>query len=200
MQSLLFVYISNLSTTDSEQDEAYLMMGLSVGISVIFEIPFMYCSEWFVKRLGYTNMIIVGLICYILRLMGYTILNANNLWLLLIIETLQGFTMGLVHVAIVTLCAIIFPQHLAVTAQGLMSSIRFGFAPFIFLFVSGYIMQYFGGKWLYRGLALIVLFTLVTFYLLSKQSNYIMNETHNVNISKQTKQRNLSIASDVFNK
>ncbi len=86
-------------------------MGLSVGISVIFEIPFMYASEWFVNHLGYRNMIIIGFCCYVLRLMGYTLLTADNLWFLLIIETLQGFTMGLVHVAVVTLCAIIFPKH-----------------------------------------------------------------------------------------
>eukprot|EP01084_Bolivina_argentea_P061780 112936_1 len=172
-------------------------MGLSVGISVIFEIPFMYCSEWFVNKLGYRNMIIVGFSCYVLRLMGYTLLTANNLWLLLIIETLQGFTMGLVHVAIVTLCAIIFPEHLAVTAQGLMSSIRFGFAPFLFLFIAGYVMEYLGGKWLYRGLAFTVFIALIVFYMLSRELNNIIDENIN-KISQQTKRRTMSVASDVL--
>lgn len=148
-------------------------------------------------------MIFVGFICYVLRLLGYTLLSADNLWLLLIIETLQGFTMGLVHVSIVTLCAIIFPKDLNVTAQGLMSSIRFGFAPFIFLFVSGYIMEYFGGQWLYRGLAAIVFITLILFYFLSKELNQIINEKQhqygeNVDVCKETKTRAISIASDAL--
>ena len=193
VQSLLFVYITDLAQTDDGDDEAYLLMGLSVGISVVFEIPFMYCSEYFVNKFGYRNMIFIGFSCYILRLFGYTLLTADNLWLLLVIETLQGFTMGLVHVAIVTLCAIIFPKHLSVTAQGLMSSIRFGFAPFIFLFISGYIMEYFGGQWLYRGLACIVAITLVLFYFLSRNLNQVITEK-----MKETKTRAISIASDVL--
>ena len=111
-----------------------------------------------------------------LRLAGYSLLTADSLWLLLLIEMLQGVTMGLVHVAIVTLCAIIFPQHLAVSAQGLMSSIRFGFAPFLFLAVSGYVMQYAGGQWLYRGLAALVFVTLIIFGFLSTDLSKVVQE------------------------
>ena len=196
VQSLLFLYVSDLANSSNSEETAYLLMGVSVGISVIFEIPFMYSSEWFVERMGFRNMIFVGFICYVLRLTGYSLLSADNLWLLLVIETLQGFTMGLVHVAIVTLCATIFPQHLAVSAQGLMSSIRFGFAPFLFLIASGYIMEYVGGQWLYRGLAFAVFLTLIAFYFLSADLNRVILQKQNIEISKQTKIRTMSVASE----
>eukprot|EP01084_Bolivina_argentea_P026170 48609_1 len=176
VQSLLFVYISDLVNNNDEQNEAYLLMGLSVGVSVLFEIPFFYLSEWFVIHLGYRNMILVGFTCYIVRLMGYTILTSSNLWLLLVIETLQGITYGLVHVAVVTVSSMIFPKHLAVTAQGLMASVRYGVAPFIYLFIAGYIMEYLGGQWLYRILAIITFVSLIMFYFLSKNLNNILTE------------------------
>eukprot|EP01084_Bolivina_argentea_P227075 383525_1 len=180
VQSLLFVYLIELSGGDEDGDgTTYLLLGLSVGVSVIAEIPFFYYSNWFVNKLGYRNMVLIGLIIYVFRLIAYTFLTSDTLWLLLLIELLQGFTFSLLHVALIAIPSIIFPNSMQVTGQGLMSTIRFGIGPVVFLVTGGFIMELYGGIWLYRSIAIFSAIVLVIFYFLSRNNDIITENKFN---------------------
>ena len=165
VQSLLFVYLTSLSNDD--ENVSYLLLGSSVGVSVIFEIPFLYLSDFFIRKIGYRWMIIIGLIIYCFRLVSYTLIDYDTIWLLPFIEILQGFTFGLLHVPLVNIPSLLFPNKMQTTAQGLMGCIRYGVAPFIFIFCGGFIMDELGGEWFYRIITGIVVITTIIFYFLT---------------------------------
>ncbi|XP_042910596.1 major facilitator superfamily domain-containing protein 6 [Parasteatoda tepidariorum] len=62
------------------------------------EIPFMFFSGWFIKKLGHFNLLSLSLISYALRFLWYSYLQ--NPWLVLPAEITHGFTYGTLFPAI----------------------------------------------------------------------------------------------------
>ncbi|XP_042910584.1 major facilitator superfamily domain-containing protein 6 isoform X2 [Parasteatoda tepidariorum] len=62
------------------------------------EIPFMFFSGWFIKKLGHFNLLSLSLISYALRFLWYSYLQ--NPWLILPAEITHGFTYGTLFPAI----------------------------------------------------------------------------------------------------
>ena len=186
VQSLLFVYVeeivteNNVALIENTHDISYLLLGLSVGISVIFEIPFLYLSNIFIHYLGYRIIIIVSFILYCIRLVLYSYLNKNNLYLLLIIESLQGITTSLIHVSLITIISIIFPLNMQTIGQTLMYITRYGIAPFIFLIINGYIMEYYGGKYTFLLMSIICFISIILFYILTRNNKIFDRKVHDI--------------------
>ncbi len=128
-------------------------------------------------------MVLIGLLIYVIRLSAYTLLTSDTLWLLLLIELFQGFTYSLLQCSLVAIPSIIFPDSMQATGQGLMSTVRFGIGPVVFLSLGGFIMEFYGGKWLYRSIAMFSTVVLVIFYFLFNEKKFMTNEKRQLTIT-----------------
>eukprot|EP01084_Bolivina_argentea_P164474 285958_1 len=174
IESLLYVYIEQMSSKSGGHQPTYTYLGLAVAATIPSEMILLYLSGWFIENVGYRNMIHIGLFAYIIRVIGYTFITSNNLWLLLFTEPLHGFIFGLVQAATVALVNEMFPEKYAASAQGLRFGVRSGLGPFVFVILGGIALDYIGGKWMYRILAITSFSTMIILQLFS-HGNAIFN-------------------------
>ncbi|ETO23472.1 hypothetical protein RFI_13710 [Reticulomyxa filosa] len=162
VENMLFVFL--ISSFGTNVSNLNTLLGVSVCITVIFEIPCFQMSEWLLKRVGYRKMILFGMLCYVIRVLSYTWLTESTLWCLLFIEPLHGITFSMVQIASLHFVTLLFPKQWTATGQGVLGAISSGIGPFLFVFFSGFIMQYLGGDALYRICGSIVAFTIIAFF------------------------------------
>ena len=169
--SLLFPYVLDIGT-EKYSDFLFTLLGTSVAVTVIFEIPIFRISEWIIKRMGYKNMMIFGAILLIIRCIGYSLLDSNTLWCLVFIEPLHGTTFALMQLSSVNIMADLFGEKYAATAQGSANSIKGGIGPLLFILSSGFVMQYISGQWMYRGVAIWLIFALTLFVITTRKEHF----------------------------
>eukprot|EP00437_Effrenium_voratum_P038486 CAMPEP_0181469960 /NCGR_PEP_ID=MMETSP1110-20121109/38298_1 /TAXON_ID=174948 /ORGANISM="Symbiodinium sp., Strain CCMP421" /LENGTH=344 /DNA_ID=CAMNT_0023594903 /DNA_START=311 /DNA_END=1342 /DNA_ORIENTATION=- len=98
-----------------------VVMGLSVTVTVLFEVPIFAYSEWIVPKLGPTKLIAIAMIGFIVRVFGYTIVPSAG-WIM-VLEPLHGVTYSCFTLATVHYLNDHVPMHMISTAQGFMSSV-----------------------------------------------------------------------------
>ena len=98
-----------------------ILMGFSVTVTVVFEIPIFAVSEKIVPKLGPTILIAIAMGSFVVRVLGYTVVPGAA-WLLLL-EPLHGVTYSCFTLATVHYLNEHVPMHMISTAQGFMSSI-----------------------------------------------------------------------------
>merc|ERR1712129_116766 len=160
--NLLFPYVLSLMPANNFY---HSFLGLTVAVTVTFEIPIFAFSERIIDRLRYKKMIIVGVICLICRCVAYSLLSADTLWLLLLIEPLHGITYSLVQLSAVNIIYDLFGEKYAASAQGSLSAIRSGLGPLLWVSSSGFVLQFVSGKWCYRIVAIGITLSLIAFVL-----------------------------------
>ena len=98
-----------------------ILMGFSVTVTVLFEIPIFAVSEKVVPKLGPTILIAIAMGSFVVRVLGYTLVPSAA-WLLLL-EPLHGVTYSCFTLATVHYLNEHVPMHMISTAQGFMSSV-----------------------------------------------------------------------------
>jgi len=154
--------------------------GLSVVITVIFEVPIFSYSEYLLKKLGYFYMVLISCVCYSIRVVGYTLIPHGSSSYILFLEPLHGLTFGLAMLAATDYTATIANKYsqtisrqtgsgcststinssdnkLGSTAQAVMSSLQNGLGVLIGTGGGGAIEQIYGSNTLYRGAAVVVM-------------------------------------------
>jgi len=115
VMQFLFLYMQQrFNSTD-------ILMGFSVTVTVVFEIPIFAVSEKIIPRLGPTILIAIAMGSFVVRVFGYTVVP-NATWLLLL-EPLHGVTYSCFTLATVHYLNEHVPMHMISTAQGFMSSV-----------------------------------------------------------------------------
>lgn len=99
-----------------------VVMGLSVFITVVFEVPIFAMGEVLVPRLGPSILIIIAMVSFIVRVFGYTVVP--NEYAILALEPLHGVTYSCFTLATVHYLNDHVPMHMISSAQGLMSSVN----------------------------------------------------------------------------
>lgn len=148
VENLLFLFFQK------DLHASNLLCGISVVVTVIFEIPIFAQAPKLLPRIGSTALAIIGSLAFVVRGIGYGV--APNGWFALLIEPLHGVTIGAVATASVSFVAERTPPELEATGQSLLDVIHriaftFGTA------AGGYVMQKYGAKTLYKGAAILVL-------------------------------------------
>jgi len=149
VENMLFIFLAHKFGASG------LLMGLSVGMTVLFEIPIFHFTEAIILRVGCTWMLILGQLAFVVRVFGYTMVSSP--WWILCLEPLHGVTIGLIQSASVLLVSRLANPGLESTAQALTSTFRMGAGPAVFLLFSGYQMEKHGGDSLFIICGLAVL-------------------------------------------
>ncbi len=156
VEGLVFLFFKNeLAATN-------LLMGLSVVVTVAFEIPFFQVGSQITKLLGPDLMLVLGLLAYASRVVLYTLVPADSIGLLLLIEPLHGVTYSLNQLSSVLHVTAMAPAGKEKVAQGTLSSIKaLGTATGALL--GALAMERFGPVAVYRGAGAIVFAQTVLF-------------------------------------
>eukprot|EP00850_Spirogloea_muscicola_P011287 SM000069S20724 [mRNA] locus=s69:571648:574646:+ [translate_table: standard] len=131
------------------------LMGLTLTMTCVAELPIMYFSGAIIRRMGVVNVLLMVLVCYVIRLAGYSVLR--DPWMVLPIELLHGVTFGCGFSAASVHAGEIAPPGLAVTVQGLFHAAWFGLGAGLGHLGGGLLYDHYGGAYLFRSTALLVL-------------------------------------------
>lgn len=151
---LQFLYFYN------ELNASSLMCGISVLVTVIFEVPLFANAPLLLRKFGPVSMMTVAALTYGVRTIGYSIVPKG--WYVLILEPLHGLTFAAMQTAGVAYVARFAPPGAEATGQSLFTLVR-TFAGVIGVGIGGFIMQVANGRVLYFGLGCLVLTATVAF-------------------------------------
>ena len=161
VENLIFLYFEDLHAS-------YTVCGLSVVVTVIFEIPFFAVAPKMLQTLGREGFLSVAGLCWIVRGVGYTLIPGGA-WILLF-EPLHGVTYAAWQTSSVELMASITPPHLSASGQTFLASVRTLLATATGNLFGGMIIDQFGEAALYRGVAVLVAFGLFQYLFISRLS------------------------------
>jgi len=145
VEYLIFLYFEYLGGS-------YSMMGLTVAVTVMFELPLFHFAPDILRRLkSPVWMFQAGCAAYVIRVLVYSLIPQDHPYWTLLVEPLHGVTIGFVLTASVAFAAEWVPKGYEASGQGFLSMIR-GLGQFAGLCIGGFLE----GRILYRVLAVIV--------------------------------------------
>ena len=139
------------------------LCGVSVLITVMFEIPLFYFSKFIMKRVSLHSMNVIAAIAYCFRVVTYTLINPDSQWMLLSVEPLHGVTFALHKLSCLHYISSIAPTGLEASAQSVLSVVQsLGSATGVLC--SGVIIDRFGSDVLYRSAATLIMIATAVYY------------------------------------
>jgi len=155
IHNYLFLYMNDLGASK-------MMMGLSLSIATISELPMFFYSDRLLARWSAKGLFIFATIMYVVRALALS--YSNMPWMILITQLLHGLTFSAMWVAGVSYANEIAPPGLGATAQGLLSGIFMGISAATGALLGGALYQDFGGAIMYRTMAIAVAVSILIFF------------------------------------
>lgn len=56
------------------------LCGITVGVTVLFELPIFHHSAWFLRNMSHDTMLMIAMLAYVVRVYAYTLLDENTVW------------------------------------------------------------------------------------------------------------------------
>ena len=165
VERLIFLYFSE------DLNASNFLCGLSVLITVVFEIPLFYYSKNIMKHVSLHWLNVIAAVAYCVRVVTYTLIDESSQWMLLSVEPLHGVTFALHKLACLHYIASIAPIGLEASAQSVLSVVQsLGAATGVLC--GGVIIDRFGSDVLYRSAAtLVTIATLLYYYFAALSSS-----------------------------
>lgn len=154
VESLVFLFFKDSLGASN------FIMGLSVVVTVVFEIPMFAYSKRLLDYFGQNNLLMIGCFAYCIRVIGYT-LASNGIWVL-IVEPLHGVTYASSKMSTVDFVSDVTPDHLQATAQGILSSLS-AVGKLLGVSIGGYVEKKYGANIMYRCCAILTFVFLLIF-------------------------------------
>ena len=154
IHNYLFLYMNELGASK-------MLMGLSLSIATISELPMFYYSDRLLARWSAKGLFIFATIMYVVRALALSYIHLP--WMILITQLLHGLTFSAMWVAGVSYADEIAPPGLGATAQGLFSGIFMGISAATGAVLGGVLYQDFGGAIMYRTMAIAVAVSILIF-------------------------------------
>ena len=141
IESFLFWYLDDLGASK-------FLMGWTIAAGMITSLPFLIFSGPITDLIGHMNVIILGMVAYFVRLIGYSFLE--NPLFVYPYEALEGFTMALMMTSAVTYVAKIGTNKTIPSIMGIMGALFFGIGKGSGSLIGGILMHYFGPRNTFR--------------------------------------------------
>ena len=117
-----------LAWYQSELGASGLLLGITVFVQASYEAPMMAVSEWFIRKAGYHGCVMLCLLSYGVRFIGYYFIK--NPWLVLPIDVTHSVGYGLFYASMTSFAFEKAPPGTSATLQGLLGAIYEGFGNF----------------------------------------------------------------------
>ena len=142
---LLFVYL-----IDSFQ-ASKLLCGLTVGMTVLFELPIFYYGKSILKTMGPQVMMAIAMVAFLIRMFGYAILTKETLNYILLLELLHGLTFAMMWTATVSIVSKISPAGWKTATMTIVQAFMYCLGGGTRSIVGGWAAQRYGFQTMYRG-------------------------------------------------
>ena len=93
MDNLVFIFFEYLGSS-------YTIMGMTVLLTVSFEIPIFQVAPSLLERFGSGTLLLVASACYIVRAVGYSCIPKGHILYVLGLEPLHGVTYACSQVSV----------------------------------------------------------------------------------------------------
>ncbi|XP_054706576.1 major facilitator superfamily domain-containing protein 6-A-like [Uloborus diversus] len=121
-----------------------LMIGLAHTIQCFAgELPFMFYSEWMIKKLGHFNIVTLAIFMHFLRFLWYSYFR--NPWMMLPIESVHGFTYGSFYAAMTSYAKLSAKPGTEATTQSVLCTCYEGFGAGLGCVLAGISFDAYGG-------------------------------------------------------
>ena len=140
-----------------ELNATNFLMGLSVVITVSFEIPLFAIAQKIQRKFSTVQLMVAACAAYAFRVIVYTLIPGDGAarWAILSVEPLHGVTFAFSKLATVLFVTKIAPSEKLAFAQGAAAAIKSA-GYFCGLLSGGIIIDRFGNKALYTGASILV--------------------------------------------
>eukprot|EP00397_Hematodinium_sp_SG-2012_P026642 GEMP01027932.1.p1 GENE.GEMP01027932.1~~GEMP01027932.1.p1 ORF type:complete len:685 (+),score=110.58 GEMP01027932.1:128-2056(+) len=159
VEGMLFIILDRL------MNASRILCGLSVLITVIFELPIFAKAKFLLDTYGTVGLITLGQFTWVVRALFYAWMPSPY-WVLLI-EPLHGVTFALVWTASVHHVRKLAPPGLEASAQAVLSLTFMGLGSWIGLTLGGVLFDYIGYKETFVGFAAVISLSLVAYVLVT---------------------------------
>ncbi|XP_038063388.1 major facilitator superfamily domain-containing protein 6-A-like [Patiria miniata] len=144
----------------------HILMGLTLTVNCVSEVPFLFFAGRIIKRITYIGVAYLTLLCYAMRFLGYSLLG--NAWLVLPFELLHGFTYGAFWAACTSFASANAPTGMTTTLQAVISAFHMGVGRGLGTALGGVVYQEWGSRTLFRVCLFTCLGTVVVYFLLRR--------------------------------
>ena len=141
---LLFVFLID------EFNASKLLCGLTVGATVIFEVPIFYYGKEILNFLGPATMMIIAMVSFIIRMFGYTLLTKSTLNYILLLELCHGLTFAMMWTASVNISSKIAPKGWKTATMTIISAFLSCLGGGTGALAGGYIAQKYSFKFMFH--------------------------------------------------
>jgi MFS family permease len=155
VDSFLFVYLQN------DLHASTKLCGLTVGVTVLFELPIFHYSELLLQKVGHDALFATSMAAYVIRAFGYTLLTESTLYWILPLEVLHGITFACMWIAAIDFSAAVAPEQWSTTVQTFLSASFGCFGNVVGSVLGGWVLQHYSAKIMYRCMGCVVFGTLV---------------------------------------
>lgn len=154
-----FVYMAEIGASKS-------LMGLSLTISTLSELPVMFFGDRLLKRFKAHGLLVLGMAAIGVRALLYSAFNFPIA--ILLIQLIHGFTFPAIWIAGVSYAHENAPSGLKATAQGLFGAMMMGIGAGVGSFLGGLLFEGIGGRGMYLVFGALVLVGVVFFMLVER--------------------------------
>mmetsp|Transcript_120037 Transcript_120037/g.224407 ORF Transcript_120037/g.224407 Transcript_120037/m.224407 type:complete len:488 (-) Transcript_120037:54-1517(-) len=154
VENLIFLLFRELKASN-------FLCGVSVVVTVVFEIPLFSVAPRLLERIGVPGLLAAAGLCYSFRVVGYTLCPGG--WYVLLFEPMHGVTIATFNTATTEFVAKITPPALSATGIALFQLLRGGLGSSTGTFGGGAIIRRFGESACYRTSAVVVLVGLIVY-------------------------------------
>ncbi|XP_076033205.1 uncharacterized protein LOC143020621 isoform X2 [Oratosquilla oratoria] len=146
LDTFLFWFLQDLGANKK-------LMGLTVTVGYLAGIPMLMLSDTIIKRLGHVKTIVLGLLVYVVRMIGYSLMN--NPWMVMPFEALESITVSLSGAAAVTYAGHLATPTTLATLQGLYGGLHYGVGNGLGSLVGGFLLKPLGPRLTFRLTAVV---------------------------------------------
>jgi PPP family 3-phenylpropionic acid transporter len=130
--SFLFLYLDELGATET-------LMGLTLFVATLSELPIFFFGDRLLNRLGARGLLLCALGATAVRMVGYALMPTA--WYVLPLQLLHGLTFSAMWIAGVSYANRAAPPGMGATAQGLLSGVSMGLAGATGAVIGGYLYR-----------------------------------------------------------
>ena len=196
ISSFLTLYLYNLSQGDAR------IVGVSIFCETLSELPAFFYADKILHKFGTTNVLLLSIIGYVIRLSYYSIMT--NPWTVLPFEFLHGITFSLSWAASTNYVYRASAPGTDGTMMGLLSAMLNGFGKGFGTVIGGWIYNYYGAVRMWQSTLIGAVLSLIALYAFEKLQNKsvgtleeIEDEVHHVAVTGMVSPAN-SLANSPF--
>ncbi|XP_043209615.1 major facilitator superfamily domain-containing protein 6-like isoform X2 [Amphibalanus amphitrite] len=156
IETFSYVFLSQLGASGT-------LIGTTITVGSAVELVMLSVSGLCMSAVGQVGLIVLGMVIYAVRLIGYSLIVDPSLSLLL--EALDGVNSGLMNAAVVTYAASKVEPELVATVRGILGCFLFGGGRAVGAQLGGYLVARFGHRVAFRIFAGVALFAAAAYAL-----------------------------------